>query len=89
MVYKRSYFTILDALSYIGGIFNALLALFIFMSIYGEVFFEMFFAKVYFRANEVRSFGFVSFIQQMIFTMLKMIKCKPDWDLTEKRYKIR
>ena len=38
-IYNRSYLTVIDALSYMGGIFNALIAAFIFMTVYGEVFF--------------------------------------------------
>ena len=81
--------TVLDALSYIGGIFNALLAGFIFMKIYGAVFFEMFFAHLYFRTPETSSFGFFAFLKQLAFNVLSALGCRPKWDLSEKRERMR
>ena len=85
MVHNRRYLTVIDALSYMGGIFNALLAAFVFMKLYGEVFFEVFFAKSYFKDRDAEGFGFFSFTKQLIFNALTFVGCKPVWDLSEKR----
>jgi len=49
MKYKRKYLKILDALSYLGGIFNALLGAFFFMNAFGKLFFEIEFARLVFN----------------------------------------
>lgn len=51
--YKRSFYKILDAFSYIGGMFQVILGAFFFMAIVGRLFFETEFAKKYFKAKEV------------------------------------
>ena len=88
-MHKRSYLTVIDALSYVGGVFNALFAAFVFMKIYGEFFFEMFFAEIYFKSKEAGSFGFFAFLKQITFNVLTFVGCKPRWDLSEKREKLR
>lgn len=75
--YKRTFLKILDAFSYIGGIFNALLAAFFFMKLYGESFFEMNFAKRLFRKKEVKHYGFFGFIKQTLYKLLLNTSCHP------------
>jgi hypothetical protein len=37
--YKRTFLKLLDAIAYVGGIFNSILAVFFFMSLYGRFYF--------------------------------------------------
>ena len=43
--YNRSYLKLVDALAYIGGIFNSILAIFFFIEGFNRYFFEMRFAN--------------------------------------------
>ena len=80
-LYKRSFLTILDVISYIGGLFSTLLAAFCFMKIYGRVFYEMLYAKSYFKDKDAQSFGFFSFIKQSVYSLLRSCNCRPNWEL--------
>ncbi len=42
--YNRTYLKLIDALAYVGGIFNSILAIFFFMGLFGRFYFEMKFA---------------------------------------------
>ena len=52
LLIKRSYLTVLDALSYVGGFFSTLLAIFFFIKLYGQSMFEMQYASAYFRDKD-------------------------------------
>jgi hypothetical protein len=87
--HKRAFLKLLDALAYVGGIFNSLLAIFFFMAMFMRFFFEMKFADYYFKCEEAKEVGFFSFGKQMVYGMLSATPFKPNWELNEKRISLR
>ena len=79
--YSRSYFKILDALAYVGGIFSSLLAVFFFLGMYMRFYYEMKFAEYYYNSDDGRNISFFSFIKQGLFGTLSSTSLKPDWPL--------
>ena len=53
-MYKVKYVQLVDALSFVGGIFQVVVGIFFFMIIFGRVFFEFKFARRYFKTDAVR-----------------------------------
>ena len=80
-----SYYTLLEALSFVGGIFNTFLALFFFMTLYGEKFIEFLFAQAYFNSKAARNYGFFSFLKQTLYRSLSLCGCKPRWKYVQQR----
>lgn len=78
-LHNRSFFKVLDALSYVGGIFNTLLAGFFIIKLYGKSFFEMHFAFRFFKKKEANNFGFFSFLKQSIWNVLKKTGYNMEW----------
>lgn len=70
----------LDAVSYIGGIFEAFIGLFCFVLVFSRIFYEMRFAKKYFRTTIAKNFRFRDFLQQLGYKGLSKINCEPDWE---------
>ncbi len=68
-----------------GGIFNSILAVFFFMSLFGRYYFEMKFAEYYFNSKEARGAGFLTWIKQMVYNVLAPTPLRPDWEIMEKR----
>ena len=76
-------------LSYVGGIFNSILAGFFFMNAFGMAFIELFIAKVYFKSKAAYSFGFFSFVKQTLFNVFTACGCNLKWKNTVERNKLR
>ena len=87
--YNRTFYKLLAALSFVGGIFNSILAIFFFMTMFMRFMFEMRFAEYYFNNDEARDVGFFAWIRQAIFSVVKGTFLEPDWDVTEKRLNLR
>jgi hypothetical protein len=83
--YRRSYLKLLDAVSYTGGIFQALLGIFFFMNSYGSFVYEMKFASSYFKAKEAFGIGFFSYCKQLAYGALTSAKVKLDWPIVKQR----
>ena len=49
----------------------------------------MFFAHLYFKTQETSSFGFFAFLKQLVFNVLSALGCKPQWEFSEKRERMR
>lgn len=62
---------LLDVLAYIGGIFNAVLALGFLLSGYNKYFFEMNFANKYFSINSVEKASLIGYIKSTFYGMVK------------------
>jgi hypothetical protein len=62
---------LLDVVSYIGGIFNALLALGIILSGFNRYFFEMLFAKTIFGKKTAKKVGFFNYAKIIVYNALK------------------
>ena len=71
----RKYLTLIDVLSYVGGIFPALLALFFFMNAFGLYFFEMSFAFMHFHCKEVKKYDFVHFLKKVVYSVFTRLGC--------------
>ncbi len=89
IIYERSYLRFLDVFSYVGGNFQAILGLFFFMGLVGKLFFELNFAKHYFKNKFVQDFGGLGCIKLIVYKILTAINCPPEWINTEERAKIR
>ncbi len=77
--FKRSFYKLTDALSYIGGMFQVVVGVFFFMDIVGRLFFEIELAKKCFKTKITQSFGFKESIHQLLFRFCTAINCKPEW----------
>lgn len=84
--FNRSYLKLLDALSFIGGIFQTILAVFFFMAGYNRFHFEMRFANEYFKTKETKDNTFKFWFRHSIQGVLKGTKYEPEWSpLVDKR----
>jgi hypothetical protein len=86
ILYDTKFIQLVDALSFVGGIFQVIIGVFFFMVIFGRVFFEFKFARRYFKADVIKSFGFSNVIQQLIYKGLKLADCPPEWQNASERY---
>ena len=71
VTYVRSYLKILDALSYIGGIFSSILAVFFFIEGFNRYFFEMRFSNEYFKTKETKKIDFITYLKSTTYPILK------------------
>ena len=85
VVHDRAYYKLVDAASYVGGIFEAMIGLFVFISVFSRLFFEFTFARKYFRSEVLNRFNFAKVLQQLVYKMMKGGKCTPDWREAEER----
>ena len=79
IVYDRNYYKLMNAVSYIGGTFQALLGLFVFTGIIGRVLYEMTFAKLYFDDMTMKSFSLRKMFGQAYYNIMKSMECAPAW----------
>lgn len=77
--YNRSFLKLIDALAFVGGIFNSILAVFFFMAAFGRYYFEMKFADYYFNSKEARNVGFMRWVKNSIYNALESTPFKPNW----------
>ncbi len=59
------------------------------MNFIGKLFFELKFAKHYFKNKFVKNFGGFDCIKLIIYKLLTAISCQPEWTYTEEKVKIR
>ena len=88
-MYNRAFYKLLAALSFVGGIFSSILAIFFFMIMFTRFMFEMRFAEYYFNNDDARDVGFFSWLQQALFSVLQGTCCEPNWEVAAKRLKLR
>ena len=67
----------MDALSYVGGIFESIIGIFSFVLIFSKILYEMRFAKKFFRTKLAKNFNFKNILQQFGYKGLQKIKCEP------------
>jgi hypothetical protein len=79
IVYQTKYLQLLDALSFVGGMFEVMLCIFFFMAVFGRVFFEIKFARKYFKEEVLKTFSIWDLLKQMLYKMLVVFGCPPDW----------
>lgn len=77
--HNRSFLKLIDALAFVGGIFNSILAVFFFMAMFGRYYFEMKFAEYYFNSKEARDVGFMQWIKNCIYDALSSTPLKLNW----------
>lgn len=70
-----------------------MIGIFAFMLIFGRIFFELKFARIYFKADDyfdaqkTKDFGFRKLIKQQIYKLLKSINRAPkQWESEQRRY---
>jgi hypothetical protein len=78
--YDRSYYKLLSALSYLGGMFQALLGLFLFAGVIGRVLYELSFARTYFQSHVLHRFTLRMLLGQGLYNCLAAYNCAPDWE---------
>lgn len=77
--YNRSFLKLLDAVAFVGGIFNSLLGIFFFMNGFGRLMYEMEFTSKYFKDKDARHSGFVSYLKHSVYGALTAVNCRPNW----------
>ena len=83
-MYKRTFQKLLDAISYVGGIFEAVIGMFFFMMVFGKIFYEFKFAKKYFRSGIAgKPFTLKTLIQQIFYKGLSKCGFDPEWPETK------
>ena len=86
VVHKRSYLKLLDAVAYVGGMFEAIVGMLFFMLVFGRIFYEFKFAKKYFRSGVAsKPFSLKHLITQIFFQMFTKCKCDPNWPEEKER----
>jgi predicted lipid-binding transport protein (Tim44 family) len=65
----------MDALSYVGGIFEAMIGIFCFVLLFSRIFYEMRFAKKYFRTKISKKFTVKNLLEQLSYKGLQKLKC--------------
>jgi hypothetical protein len=71
-VVTRRYMTLLDVISYVGGLFPVILGVFFFIKYFGEYFFLMSFAHDLFRCPETRTYGLRQYLKQQAYSLFQM-----------------
>ena len=57
-------------IAFVGGIFQSLLAVFFFLSVFSRIFFEFRFIKLYLKSELAKRFGFIGYLKQIVFQIL-------------------
>ena len=84
--YNRNYLTMIDVLSYVGGIFPALFGLFFFMRYFGIFFYETTFAYLHFKDRSARENHFGVYLKQVIYGVFVMMGMNPDrWKICKSK----
>jgi hypothetical protein len=87
---NRSYLKLVDVLSYVGGIFPTIFAIFFFVNYFGTYFFEIGFAESYFKRIEAKKYGMSSYIRYLTYKALSFVNCEPkNWVIIQKQEEIK
>ena len=77
-------------LSYVGGIFPTIFAIFFFINYFGASSFEIGFAGSYFNKIEAKHFGVRSYLRYLVYKVLSFINCEPkNWAIVRKQEQIK
>ena len=88
--YRRNFLKFLEIISYTGGIFTSLFALFFFVQYFSMYFFELAFAHQYFKIKEAKNTNFRSYVKFLIFKIVKKVGLPINtWKESEKQQKLR
>jgi len=82
--FNRSFLKLLDIVSFIGGLFPALVGIFFFMNALSKHVYEMKLGFYYFALKDAHNYGFFAYLKQKIYNILTTLKLKPDWEIQEK-----
>jgi hypothetical protein len=79
----------LDVISYIGGLFPAIIALFFFMKYFGEYLFQVSFAHYLFKTQETESRNFLQYLKKGAYSVLMSFGLEPQsWATTKRQIEI-
>ena len=65
--------------------FQTLVGIFFFSNALGRIFFEFNFAKLYFRRDLIKGFGFSGYLKQVIFNILDCFNISVEWEEARRR----
>jgi hypothetical protein len=82
--YTRSYQKLIDVVSYIGGLFGAIIMVLFFVHFYGEYAYEMTFGGLLFGSQgedkpNLKKYNFFNFVIQGMYGLLRILKLNCGW----------
>ena len=88
-MFEASHLKLVEAFAFVGGVFQALLGVFFFITVFGRMFFEFNFARLYLRRDIVKGFGFPGYLKQVVYQILAEVHWKVRWEEARRRDRVR
>ena len=87
-ILERHYYTVLQVLTEIGGLFNVIFSFFIIFGWYSKSLSELVIAGKYFGSKVAGSYNFFGYLQLRLYQMLAKMGCVREWSEARMRDKL-